>query len=57
MESTNYKYIQDYLRVLVNDNIDEEIPNKKERRGIVIERLRKKLYYTIKLRRIFLCFK
>ena len=25
MESTNYKYIQDYLRVLVNDNIDEEI--------------------------------
>ena len=41
MESTNYKYIQDYLRVLINENIDEEIPKKKECRGIVIERLRK----------------
>lgn len=41
MESTNYKYIQDYLRVLINEDVDEEISsdliNKKEHRGIVME--------------------
>lgn len=46
MKSTNYKYIQDYLRVLINENIDEEITNdlvnKKEHRGIIIECIRKK---------------
>ena len=45
MESTNYKYIQDYLRVLINENVDEEISddliNKNELRGIVIECERK----------------
>ena len=45
MESTNYKYIQDYLRVLINENVDEEISNdlvdKKELRGIVMECERK----------------
>ena len=43
MESTNYKYIQDYLRVLVNDNIDEEIPSKKERRGNSHRTFKKKI--------------
>lgn len=40
MESTNYKYIQDYLRVLINKDVDEEISNdliNKEHRGIVME--------------------
>lgn len=45
MESTNYKCIQDYLRVLINEDVEEEISNdlinKKEHRGIVIECRRK----------------
>lgn len=42
MENATYKYIQDYLRVLINDGEDEEIPeeqlNKNQHRGLVMER-------------------